>query len=86
MLEKKIPKRHQISIYLDDDDAKVIGEIMKDYGLNMNQAVRTCVKHAIEMYNADNNVNDDLSLPARIFAGAKKAVYKADLKKRGYYR
>jgi len=89
MLEKKLPRRQQTTVYLDDEDAQIITEIMTNYNLSMNQAIRTCIKHALEMYSADNNVNNDLTLPARIFAGAKKAVYKHDIQKRvenGYCR
>ncbi len=89
MIKRNNTKRKQATIYLDDDLFKVLEEIMEDYNLNLNEAVRACVRHTVEMYRMDNNVNTDLTLSARIFAGAKKAVYKHDIKKRvenGYCR
>jgi len=89
MIKRNNTKRKQATIYFDDDITQVLEEIMEEYNLNLNEAVRVCVKHSAEMYRMDNNVNTDLTLSARIFAGAKKAVYKHDIQKRvdnGYCR
>jgi len=89
MIKRNNTKRKQATIYFDDDLIKVLEEIMEAYNLNFNEAVRACVKFTIEMYRFDNNANTDLTFSASIFAGAKKAVYKHDIKKRvenGYCR
>jgi len=49
MIKRNNTKRKQATIYLDDDLIKVLEEIMEAYNLNLNEAVRACVKFTIEM-------------------------------------